>query len=308
MSVINPAKSTKALKYKSRSKLHLNERNLAYLLLLPAAVLLFMLAVIPFIHVFLKSLQDDNTGSFIGLDNYVWALNNSDFYTSLVNTLVWTFGGVILEILLGLGVALLLHKKLLFRGIARALVLFPYLVPTIVAVLIWKYMFNDLVGVINYALISIGVISSPILWLSSEKWAMFSVILVGTWKFFPFVVIALLGILQAISQDQYEAADIDGASPLQKFWYITFPSILPVLIITALLRTIWNFDKFDIIYLLTGGGPLNATKTLPLMTYFKAFTDFQMGKAAAIAVLSFTLLSIILVVYLKVQGKAEERL
>src|SRR5690606_11774476 len=151
------------------------------------------------------------------------------------------------------------------RGAARALVLAPYLIPTIVAVLTWRFMFHDLVGILNYFLISTGITDSPVLWLSNRRYAMLAVIIVGVWKFLPFVVIAILGILQAIPNEQYEAAQIDGASSFQQFWRITLPYILPVFILTALLRTIWNFNKFDIIYLLTGGGPLKSTTTVPLL-------------------------------------------
>lgn len=312
MSTITPVQVTEVRNKKLRGGLFAGDRRLAYLLLLPGAILLTLLAVIPFGHVLFISLLDmetgESSGNFVGLANYAWALNSTDFHSALSKSLIWTFGSVAAEMLLGLGVAVLMNQRFYLRGLARALVLFPYLVPTIVAVLVWRYMFNDMVGVVNYFLISLGLTDSPLLWLSSSDWSMFAVILVGTWKFFPFVVIALLGILQAIPQDQFEAAEIDGASKWQQFWYITMPSILPVFVITALLRTIWNFDKFDIIYLLTGGGPMNSTTTLPLMTYFKAFTDLQMGRAAAVAVLSFVFLGIILVVYLKLQGKAEEKI
>ena len=128
------------------------------------------------------------------------------------------------------------------------------------------------------------------------------------WKFFPFVVIALLGILQSIPQEQYEAAQIDGASPFQQFWRITLPYLLPVFLITALVRTIWNFQKFDIIYLMTGGGPLDATTTLPVLIYFKGFTDFQFGRAAAIAILACIVLGLIAALYLALIKLAEKRL
>ena len=191
-------------------------------------------------------------------------------YTALWNTFIWVFGSVSIEMVLGLGLALLLNKTFAFRGVARAVILAPYLVPTVVAVLTWRYMFHDIVGIINAGLISIGVIDKPLLWLNSQSLAMTSVILVGVWKFFPFAVIALLGILQAIHR-RYEAARIDGASGFQQFWRITLPYVMPVFLLTALLRTIWTFHKFEIIYLMTGGGPLDATTTPPILVYLKAF-------------------------------------
>jgi multiple sugar transport system permease protein len=136
---------------------------------------------------------------------------------------------------------------------------------------------------------------------------MVSVIIVGVWKFFPFVVLALLGILQSIPQEQYEAARIDGASAFQQFWRITLPYVLPVFILTALLRTIWTFHKFEIIYLMTGGGPLDATTTLPILVYFKGFVDFELGRAAAVAILTFLILVVLLVAYFLLMKRAEAR-
>lgn len=287
------------------------DRLLAYATLAPSAFFLIMLAAVPTVTVFFTAMQDvgmgDTSGPYIGFDNFRWALTNSDFYTALWNTFVWVFGSVSLEMVLGLGLALLLNKTFMFRGVARAVILAPYLVPTVVAVLTWRYMFHDIVGIINAALIKVGLIDTPLLWLNSQGLAMTSVILVGVWKFFPFVVIALLGILQSIPQEQYEAAKIDGASPFQQFWRITLPYVLPVFLLTALLRTIWTFHKFEIIYLMTGGGPLNSTTTLPILVYLKAFTDFEFGRAAAIAILTFAILCVLLAIYFFFIRRAEAR-
>lgn len=291
--------------------LYKEDRRLAYLSLLPSVVLMTLLSFIPTLSVVRISFQFVETGSdegpWAGLDNYLWALTSPDFGNALVNSLVWTFGGVAIEMVLGLGIALVLHRRFRGRGVARALVLTPYLVPTVVAVLTWRFMFHDLIGVLNYLLISLGITKGPVLWLNDPKMAMLSVIMVGVWKFFPFVVIALLGILQAIPQEQYEAATIDGASPWRQFWAITLPHVMPVFLLAALLRTIWTFHKFDIIYLLTGGGPLNATTTLPVLVYLKGFTDFELGRAAAVSMLTFLLLSVVLVVYFLMLRRAEAR-
>lgn len=287
------------------------DRLLAYAAIAPSAFILVLLVAVPTITVFVISMQSvglgATSGPFVGLDNFVWAIGNRDFLNALRNTFVWVFGSVGLEIVLGLGIALLLNKTFMFRGIARAVILAPYLVPTVVAVLTWRYMFHDIVGVLNYLLISAGIVDAPLLWLNSRRMAMFSVILVGVWKFFPFVVLALLGILQSIPQEQYEAAQIDGANGWQMFWRITLPHILPVLLVTALLRTIWTFHKFEIIYLLTGGGPLRATTTLPVLVYFKGFADFELGRAAAIAIITFLILLVLLAVYMFVIKRAEAR-
>ncbi len=287
------------------------DRTLAYATLAPSVVFLLLLAGVPTITVFVTAMQDvgmgEMSGPYVGFENFLWALTSEAFYTALWNTFIWVFGSVSIEMVLGLGLALLLNKTFAFRGIARAVILAPYLVPTVVAVLTWRYMFHDIVGIINAGLISIGLIDKPLLWLNSQSLAMTSVILVGVWKFFPFAVIALLGILQAIPQEQYEAAKIDGASSIQQFWRITLPYVMPVFLLTALLRTIWTFHKFEIIYLMTGGGPLDATTTLPILVYLKAFTDFEFGRAAAVAILTFGILGVLLGLYFILIKRAEAR-
>lgn len=287
------------------------DRFLAYATLAPSAFFLILLAGVPTVTVFFTAMQDigmgDLSGPFIGLDNFIWALTEPSFYRALGNTFIWVFGSVSIEMILGLGLALLLNKAFMFRGAARAIILAPYLVPTVVAVLTWRYMLHDIVGVVNAALVNIGIISQPVLWLNSQSLAMFSVIVVGVWKFFPFAVIALLGILQSIPQEQYEAASIDGASSFQQFWRITLPYVMPVFLLTTLLRSIWTFHKFEIIYLMTGGGPLDATTTLPILVYIKAFTDFEFGRAGAIAIITLAILCVLLAVYFVLMKKAEAR-
>jgi multiple sugar transport system permease protein len=288
--------------------LYREDRRLAYLSLLPSVLLLVLLSLVPAVAVLRLSFERVELGEpdrFVGFANYAWAMASPAFLESLKNSLVWTFGSVGIEMVVGLAIALLLHRSFHARGVARVAILAPYLVPTVVAVLAWRFMFHDILGVLNYMLISIGLIGQPILWLDSPDWAMLSVIFVGVWKFFPFVVIALLGILQAIPTDQYEAARIDGATAFQQFRLITLPHIMPIFLLSAVLRTIWTFHKFDIIYLLTGGGPLNATTTLPILVYLKGFVDFEFGRAAAVAVLAMLLLSLVVAAYFMLLRRAE---
>ncbi|MFC7397195.1 carbohydrate ABC transporter permease [Chelatococcus sp. GCM10030263] len=287
------------------------DRTLAYLALMPSAAIMILLIAVPMITVFALSTQEIELGTmsgpFVGLRNFADVLTDPAFFTALYNSFVWVFGSVSIEMVLGLGLALLLHQKFALRGAARAIILLPYLVPTVVAVMVWHYMFNDIVGVLNYLLMATGIVDHPLLWLNSPGTAMLSVILVGVWKFFPFVVIAVLGILQAIPQEQYEAAMIDGANSWQRFWRITLPHILPIFLLTALLRTIWTFHKFDIIYLMTGGGPIDATTTLPVLVYNKGFVDFELGRAAAVAIVTFIVLGVLLAIYLMLMKRAEAR-
>jgi multiple sugar transport system permease protein len=287
------------------------DRVFAYCTLLPAALLFLLLVVVPAITVVLMSLQDVSIGStsgpFVGLENFIWAFTSPKFFTVLANTLIWVFGSVALEMLLGLGVALLLNKNFVGRGVARAIVFAPYIVPTVVAVLVWQFMFHDILGILNHGLTSAGLVSQPVQWLASPETAMLSVIIVAVWKLYPFVVLALLGILQSIPQEQYEAATVDGASAFQQFWRITLPYVMPVFLLTALLRTIWAFHKFDIIYMLTGGGPLGSTTTLPVLVYQKAFDDFEMGRGAAVALITAAIIAVLSGLYALMIRWAERR-
>jgi multiple sugar transport system permease protein len=178
---------------------------------------------------------------------------------------------------------MMLHQNMVFCALARALVLFPYLLPAVVAILIWQWLFNDLYGFLNHVLLQSGIVGRPVDWLGAMPNAMISVIVVGAWKYFPFVVIAVLARLQTIPEHLYEAAMIDGANPWQRFWDITMAQLRGVLFIEILLRAIWDFKEFDLIFLLTGGGPIIGTQTLPLMVYKEAFRLFNMGMASTAA-------------------------
>jgi multiple sugar transport system permease protein len=219
---------------------------------------------------------------------------------------VWTVGSVAIELLVGVITAMVLHQSLRWRTFARGVVLFPYLLPTVVAVLIWKFMLSDQVGIINSTLMQLGVISQPLALLGKPATAMLGVILIGVWKFFPFVVIAMLGILQSIPSDRYEAARVDGANFWQEFWYVTIPAVLPVFVLTALLRTIWTWDKFDIIYQLTGGGPIQATTTLSIYVYYEMFQQFNQGRAAAVAMVMFLIMLTMTLIYSALYDRAEQ--
>ncbi|MCA3261651.1 MAG: sugar ABC transporter permease [Telmatospirillum sp.] len=286
-------------------------RAIAALALLPSFAILLVLVALPTFSVALYSLQDVQMGEaahpFVGFENFLWAWNYAPFWNALNNTLVWVFGSVSLEMVIGVAVALMLNRNFVGRGIARAVVFAPYLIPTVVAVLVWRYMFHDVLGVVNYFLLKAGLIETPVNWLSSPRVAMTTVIIVGVWKFFPFVVLAILGVLQAIPQDQYEAAKIDGASEWQQFWRITLPHLMPIFLLTALLRSIWTFHKFDIIYLLTGGGPVGSTTTLPVLVYQKAFADFEIGRAAALALITAFVLTLLLLLYFYLSKQVEAR-
>lgn len=237
-------------------------------------------------------------GEWVGLDNYRRLLASGEFWRSLANNLIWTAGTLTLQIVFGLLVALMLHRNLAFRALARSLVLFPYFLSTVVAVLVWRWLFNDLYGVLNHLLLWAGIVDLPVDWLGSMPNAMISLIFVGAWKYFPFVVIAVLARLQAIPDELYEAASIDGAGAWARFTDVTLPQLRDVLVVVVLLRTVWDFKEFDLIYLLTGGGPIIGTQTLPLMVYKEAFALNQMGGASAAAVLMMLVMLLFMSLYL----------
>lgn len=284
------------------------QKRLNLIFMIPSMVFIIGLLFYPLSQVLILSFTNKHTlratSDFVGLANFVTVLHDPSFWKALWADIVWTGGTVALASFIGLLIALLLHEKLKLRDFSRGLILFPYIVPTIVATLIWRYMYNDLYGVINYGLSLLG--SNGVGWLSSPSVAMVSVIIVGTWKFFPFVVIALLGRLQIIPLEPYEAARVDGANAWQCFRYITWPAILPLFLLTILLRIIWTFNKFEHIYMLTGGGPLDSTTTLPILVYNKAFVEYRMGEAATTAVIMLLVLLVAAVIYMKLDERMRE--
>ena len=226
-------------------------------------------------------------------------LAKGEFWRSLANTLLWTVGTLTLQLLFGLLVALMLHQNMMFRSLARSLVLFPYFLSTVVAVLMWRWLFNDLYGIVNHMLMWSGLLDMPVDWLGRMPNAMLSLIFVGAWKYFPFVVIAVLARLQTIPDELYEAATIDGAGPIARFFDVTLPQLKGVLVVIVLLRAIWDFKEFDLIYLLTGGGPVSSTQSLPLMVYKEAFALNHLGVASATAVLMMLVMLTFMIIYLR---------
>jgi multiple sugar transport system permease protein len=278
-------------------------------LLTPTVLLFALLIFFPMAQSLFLSLNKVSTltlrTQYVGLANFEALLADPAFRTSFVNTLVWTAGAVTLQLVLGVGAALLLNGRLVARSAARGLVLFPYLLPTAVAVLVWRWLFNDLYGLINYMLISAGLIAQPLPWLSQSPNAMIAVILVGTWKFFPFVVIAVLARLQSIPDSLYEAARVDGAGRWSLFFDITLPQLANVLSVVILLRSIWDFKEFDLIYLMTGGGPGISTQTLPILVYRQAFQLLNFGRGAAVAVMMFGFMLLFFAVHVYFARRSE---
>jgi multiple sugar transport system permease protein len=277
---------------------------LGMLLIAPTVLIFCAVIVYPLVSAIYLSLFSIFTptlaGDFVGLRNYAELLESPEFWRSLLNNLIWTVLTLSLQIVFGVAAALMLNQAMVFRSLARSLILFPYFVSTVVAVLVWRWLFNDLYGVLNHAMMLAGILDMPLDWLGAMPNAMISVVLVGAWKYFPFVVIAVLARLQTIPEQLYEAATIDGAGAWGRFWDVTLPQLREVLVVVVLLRAIWDFKEFDLIYLLTGGGPIIGTQTLPLMVYKEAFGMNEMGRASAVAVAMMLVMLVFMLVYFRV--------
>jgi multiple sugar transport system permease protein len=274
-----------------------------FLLILPSLLVFLCLVAYPIVQAFLISLRDVSmltlTGPNVGLTNYEAILSLPEFWVSLLNTAIWSVSSLICQIVLGVGIALLLNTRFIGRTLARGLVILSYLLATVVTVMIWQWMLNDLYGIVDFLLMDWGLTDNPLPWLTRMPNAMITVILIGTWKLFPFVVITILARLQSIPGALYEAARIDGAGPFARFWDITLPQIRAILFLIILLRGIWDFKEFDLIFLLTGGGPQIGTQTLPLLIYKEAFAALHLGRGAAVSILMFLVMLVLFVIYLR---------
>lgn len=289
-----------------------SDRRLAYMFVLPSAVVLLALSVYPFFQAAFDSLFHldlfTRTGPFVGLRNYATLMASAEVRAAVGRTIVWTIANVAVQTVLGMAIALLLNARLRGQTVARGLVIFPYMVPAIVAALIFRFMFSDTVGVVNYVLLSAHLVKEPVSWLSTTATALPAAIAVNCWKYTPFMVIVFLARLQTVPRELYDAARIDGASALGTFRYITLPWALPVVLIAMLLRTIWTVNDFDLIYLLAFGGPLGATTTVPVEIRALAFDNQDVGLASALAICGALVLCVAAWVYLRAYRRSETQL
>jgi multiple sugar transport system permease protein len=278
-----------------------------FLFVLPTA--LVMLAVIgyPLLETLRLSVSQVQLGQsstpFIGLANYSAVLGDRVFPVALRNTLVWTALSVIAILVLGVAAALLVNERLPGRGVIRSLILVPWVVPAIVVAVVWKWLYNPDFGVINDALVRLGLTSSHANWLADPRTALYWVVLVNVWKNFPFAMLMALAGLQSVSDQLYDAARVDGANAWQRLVHVTLPHLRPVLLVVALLLTIWNMNTFTYIYLLTGGGPVRQTEVLGVYIYNTAFQGFRFGLASAAAVIVFLIAGGLTLVYVRVLGR-----
>jgi multiple sugar transport system permease protein len=293
--------------------MRLGDKIFAWGLAAPAIICLTSLSIYPFLTAVQSSLYRVNAISrettYVGVENYKWVYSSELFWQSLGRSFAWTIAGVALQLVLGIVFSLVLHQELRGRNIARGLILFPYLIPAIVAAIVWRFMLNPTIGVINYLLVDVlNLLDKPFMWLMRPQTALLAVILVGVWKYVPFMVILFLARLQTTPLDLYDAAKIDGANAFQSFWYVTLAWLKPTIMVALLLRTIWLFNHFDMVYLMAFGGPMKATTTVPVLIRQVAFGEMRMGRAAAISMQLVLILAVAAIIYTYLYTRSEEQI
>jgi multiple sugar transport system permease protein len=276
-------------------------RLLPYGLLAPAVLVTLLIVFLPMLVAVVTSFFElvlfrPGATKFIGLGNFVTLLQDAVFWSSLWRTIVWIGLTVPLQMLLGLVAALILNHEFAWRGLARALVINSWALPSVVIALMWRWIYDPNIGVANELLLRLSIIQTAVPWLADPGTALYAVIATLTWQGFPFFAVMILAALQGIPKSQYEAAAIDGASRWRQFRHVTLPGIAPVLATAGLLRVIWVANSIDVNFVMTGGGPGYATHTLPLYAFIKARQNLDFGYGSAIAV-SFTLLLGVFVVF-----------
>jgi len=288
-----------------RSRRFFNAQNkrellLPALFLAPALAVLLALSIYPLIYSVTISLQQETAAGITWtLGNFTRLFSDGFFWTAMGHTVVYAAVALTCEFLLGLGLALLLNNEIRGRGFFRASLLVPMMLPTVVVGVVWRLMLNPNFGAVNGTLRQFGVDTENLTWTASPKLALLSVIAVDVWQWTPFVFLVLLAGLQAIPQEPYEAALIDGSSRWQTFWHVTLPLLKPSILIVLLLRTMDLLRVFDQIFILTEGGPGFATETISLYIYRAAFRFFDFGYAAAMSFVLLALTNIISALYIK---------
>lgn len=282
-----------------------------YILISPALVLVAGILVYPLCTVFYLSLQNYNPTKpwqqgFVGLENFINILTGKEFWNALWVSVKFVGAEVILQLIFGMILALILNQKFRGRGAIRAIVFIPWALSGVLTAVLWNLIFSEHIGLLNSVLQNLGIIESNVAWLANQNLVLGSVIIAELWRGIPFFAISLLAAMQSISGDIYEAAQIDGSSRFQTFRRITLPLLKNTIVLTTLLRTIWEFNSVDMILSLTGGGPISLTTTLSILISNQAMKTSNYGYGSALSVLSFALLSVFAVIYMKASGYGKE--
>jgi multiple sugar transport system permease protein len=280
-------------------RLKVNRNWLALWFMLPAMAFLILFLAYPLglgIWISFTDAKIGRAGEFVGLENYEWLGGDSVFWLSVFNTLLYTGVASTIKFAIGLYLALLLNENMPFKAILRALVLIPFIVPTVLSALAFWWIFDAQFSIISWSLIKLGLIAQNINFLGDANWARFSVIFANIWRGVPFVAITLLAGLQTVSPSLYEAATLDGATSWQRFRYITYPLLTPIIAVVMTFSVLFTFTDFQLIWAMTRGGPVNATHLMATLSYQRAILGGQLGEGAAIsnAMIPFLLAAIML--------------
>ncbi len=288
------------------------ERRLAWALIVPAFIVVFALIFLPIVRALWMSLHIMDLKRpalgqpFVGLGNYINIFKDPYFWDSVGRTLYFMVLSIAVEMVLGVSVALLLNRRFWGRGLLRALILIPWALPITIDAIMWKWIYNANYGALNSLLWQLGLIENYRPWLSDPGTAMNMVILADVWKVTPLVILLALAALQTIPETLYEAALVDGAGRWYSFWHITLPLIMPTMVIVLVIRSMDAFKVFDIIYIMTSGGPADSTKVISYFTYLEAFSYLRFGRAAALTYLITFFVGIMAFVYIRLLNREIE--
>ncbi|BFQ97033.1 carbohydrate ABC transporter permease [Enterococcus cecorum] len=287
------------------------DRNLTrWIFVLPAMIIVGLLFIYPFFSSIFFSFTNKNlimpTYRFVGLDNYKAVLSDPNFFNAFFNSIKWTVFSLVGQVFVGFILALALHRVRRFKKLYRTLLIVPWAFPTIVIAFSWQWILNGVYGYLPNMIVKLGLMDAAPPFLTDTTWAFVCLVFINIWFGAPMIMVNVLSALQTVPQEQFEAAKIDGASSWQVFRYITFPHIKVVVGLLVVLRTVWIFNNFDIIYLITGGGPSNATMTLPIFAYNLGWGTKMLGRASAVTVLLFIFLLAVCFIYFSIISKWEK--
>lgn len=283
---------------------HLQRQLTPYYFLLPVMVVLTVVIIYPVFSDLVMSLQRvrlmKGGDEFVGLANYVRLLRSSTFIGSIGSSARFTLISLPLALLMGLAMALVFNEIRKYRPIFTGFLLMPWAIAPVVTGYMWRWLFHDSFGLINYFLIKLGLLHHNVAWLAQPDTAMAAVIVANIWRFMPYITLMLLAGLQGIPAELYEAAHVDGATVLQRLWYVTLPQLRHVMSVVFLFATIWMVNDFGLIFIMTEGGPANATQVLPITVYRIAFEHLRLGRAAAAALILLSLLLVLSIIFVRV--------
>lgn len=281
-----------------------------WVFVLPALIIVGVLLIYPIFSSLYYSMTTKHlirpSYDFVGLANYQAVLSDPNFFKAFLTSIVWTICSLAGQLIIGFTSALAINRVKVGKGVYRTLMIIPWAFPSIVIALSWKWILNGVSGFLPNILVQLGICSELPQFLSDNSLVFLTLIFINVWFGAPMIMVNVLSALQTIPQDQYEAAQIDGASKLQQFWHITVPYIKIVVGLLVVLRTIWVFNNFDMIYLLTGGGPANATTTVPIYAYNMGWGTKMLGKSSAVTMLLLAFLLLVCIVYFAIIGKWEK--